>query len=681
MDSFRSDTPTNLRDNEISTPLASNINLSSSSNTILPPKRKASKDPSTVWEHFTKIDGCSLSDPKAGCNYCHKTYACHPKKHGTSSMLHHVGVCKKNPDRNRPKDQQATHKFDPEDVRMAIAEMIICDEVPFKVVEGQGFRKVCQSLEPRFQVPSRTTVARDCIKLFKKEKEKLRKVFKEIGRVSLTTDTWTSNQNFNYMCLTAHFIDCEWKLHKKIINFCLIPNHKGDTIGRHVESCLQDWGIEKIFTVTVDNASSNDVAIDYLKRFVEGHLLEGKYIHIRCCAHIMNLIVNDGLKDCDDSIARVRNAVKYVRSSPARMEKFKKCIEKEKISCLKLVCLDVPTRWNSTYLMLEVAETFQKPFLRLENEDGYFSRYCRSVGLSPPSSSDWVRVKIMVKFLKIFYDATVRLSGSLYVTSNAYFQEICGIQSHLSKMSQSNDPVLKVMATSMKSKYNKYWGSIEKTNLMIFIAVVLDPRCKFSLLHFWFKKIYGGNLVEEMIVKVKELMIDMYGEYSIMYGSSGGVSYSEPPSSVDPSMIDSDSQQSFWVEYEQEIIESSLRNKSEIDQYLEHGCEARVPNFDILDWWKINEIKYPILARVARDVMAIPVSTISSESAFSAGGRVLDPFRCSLSPRTVEALVCTQNWLKDPITIDLRASLDNVESFEAESEFDPQSSFIYIDDE
>ncbi|KAG2712806.1 hypothetical protein I3760_04G143400 [Carya illinoinensis] len=691
MDCFESDAHTNLRDNETATPLdnrsqkASNINLSS--DTSLPPrKRRANKDPSVVWDHFTKIDGCPLNDPKAECNYCHKIYSCHPKRHGTSSTLQHLGVCKQRPHRIRLTDQQNmnrdgpleglgdsdvsnsanAHKFDSETVRIAIAEMIICDELPFRIVEAQGFRKVCRSLEPRFQVPSRTTAARDCIKLFKMEKEKLRKIFKTVGRVSLTTDTWTSIQNLNYMCLTAHFIDSSWKLHKRILNFCMIPNHKGETIGKCVDSCLQDWGIEKIFTVTVDNASSNDVAIEYLRKFVGGHLFEGKYIHIKCCAHIMNLIVNDGLRDCDDSITRVRNAVRYVRSSPARMEKFKKCIEKEKIDCTKLVCLDVSTRWNSTYLMLEVAETYKKPFFRLEKDDDSFVRYCRSVNLGPPNSNDWERVRVLIKFLKIFYDATVRLSGSLYVTSNAYFQELCGIQSHLSKMSQSNDAVLKCMAENMKIKYDKYWGSIEKTNLMIFIAVVLDPRCKFSLLQFWFKKIYGGNLVEEMIAIVKHLMMDIYWEYSIVYGSSSGVSYSEPPSSVDPTMIDSDSQQSFWIEYEQEIIESNLMNKSEIDQYLEHGCEARAPNFDILDWWKINEVKYPILAKVAQDVMAIPVSTVSSESAFSAEGRVLDPFRSSLSPRTVEALVCTQNWLKDPIPIDLRASLDNIESFEAE---------------
>ncbi|KAG2685331.1 hypothetical protein I3760_10G120700 [Carya illinoinensis] len=580
MDCFESDAHTNLRDNETATPLdnrsqnASNINLSS--DTSLPPrKRRANKDPSIVWDHFTKINGCPLNDPKVECNYCHKIYCCHPKRHGTSSMLQHLGICKQHPHRIRLTDQQNmnrdgplegvgdsdvsnsanAHKFDSETVRIAIAEMIICDELPFRIVEAQGFRKVCRSLEPRFQVPSRTTAARDCIKLFKMEKEKLRKIFKMVWRVSLTTDTWTSIQNLNYMCLTAHFIDSNWKLHKRILNFCMIPNHKGETIGKCVDSCLQDWGIKKIFTVTVDNASSNDVAIEYLRKF------EGKYIHIRCCAHIMNLIVNDGLRDCDDSITRVRNAVRYVRSSPARMEKFKKCIEKEKIDCTKLVCLDVSTRWNSTYLMLEVAETYKKHFFRLEKDDDSFVGYCPN-----------------------FYDATVRLSGSLYVTSNAYFQEFCGIQSHL---------------------------------------------CKFSLLQFWFKKIYGGNLVEEMIAIVKHLMMDIYWKYSIVYGSSSGVSYSEPPSSIDPTMIDSDSQQSFWIEYEQEIIESNLMNKSKIDQYLEHGCEARAPNFDILDWWKINEVKYPILARVAQDVMAIPVSTGSSESAFSAGGRVLDPFRSS----------------------------------------------------
>ena len=53
---------------------------------------------------------------------------------------------------------------------------------------------------------------------------------------------------------------------KKILNFCPIANHKGDTIGRAVELCLMKLGIDWLFTITANNASSNDVAIDYVKK-------------------------------------------------------------------------------------------------------------------------------------------------------------------------------------------------------------------------------------------------------------------------------------------------------------------------------------------------------------------------------------------------------------------------------
>ena len=188
--------------------------------------------------------------------------------------------------------------------------------------------------------------------------------------MSLTIDTWTSIQNVNYMVLTAHFIDRDWKLHKRIINFSQIENHRGETIGKEVEKCLKQWGIERVLTLTVDNASSNDTAIAYLKkRFKHGLVLNGDFLHVRCCAHILNLIVCDGLKDVNDSLNRIRNAVRFVRSSLDRLAKFNKCIEEENISSKSMLCLDVQIRWNSTYLMLDAAEKFEKAFERLEDYD------------------------------------------------------------------------------------------------------------------------------------------------------------------------------------------------------------------------------------------------------------------------------------------------------------------------
>ncbi|KAL4290572.1 hypothetical protein GQ457_14G016350 [Hibiscus cannabinus] len=88
-----------------------------------------------------------------------------------------------------------------------------------------------------------------------------------------------------------------------------------------------------------------------------------------------------------------------------------------------------------------------------------------------------------------------------------------------------------------------------------------------------------------------------------------------------------------------------LQVKSELDRYLELELVPSTPNFDILNWWKINGPQFPILKDIARDVFAIPVSIVASESTFSTGGRLVSAQRNRLLPSMVEALTCSQNWL------------------------------------
>uniref|UniRef100_A0A803MDE9 hAT-like transposase RNase-H fold domain-containing protein n=1 Tax=Chenopodium quinoa TaxID=63459 RepID=A0A803MDE9_CHEQI len=95
-------------------------------------------------------------------------------------------------------------------------------------------------------------------------KETLSKVS---SRISLTCDMWTSCQTEGYLCLTAHYVDDNWKLISTMMNFTHIDSpHTGKTMYAVVLSMLQDWGIDdKIFCFTLDNASSNDRMQDYLK--------------------------------------------------------------------------------------------------------------------------------------------------------------------------------------------------------------------------------------------------------------------------------------------------------------------------------------------------------------------------------------------------------------------------------
>ena len=66
--------------------------------------------------------------------------------------------------------------------------------------------------------------------------------------------------------------------------------------------------------------------------------------------------------------------------------------------------------------------------------------------------------------------------------------------------------------------------------------------------------------------------------------------------------------------------------------------------YDVLDWWKNNVSYYPILAQVAKDVLTPPVSTVPSESDFSAGGRVLTEKRTNFTDDTLETLICIKDW-------------------------------------
>ncbi|XP_073026642.1 uncharacterized protein [Primulina eburnea] len=105
--------------------------------------------------------------------------------------------------------------------------------------------------------------------------------------------------------------------------------------------------------------------------------------------------------------------------------------------------------------------------------------------------------------------------------------------------------------------------------------------------------------------------------------------------------------------------------KSELDKYLGEEVEPGNENFDILLWWKVNKPRFPFLAEMARDVLAIPISTVASESAFSTGGCVLDPFRSSLTPKLVQALVCAQDWIRNESShIKVEEYLDKLEKFE-----------------
>ncbi|XP_020229505.1 zinc finger BED domain-containing protein RICESLEEPER 2 [Cajanus cajan] len=533
----------------------------------------------------------------------------------------------------------ARPKIDQQALRIAIVKMFVAMELPFRCIEHEAFREFLSIVAPSLNVISRTTLARDIYKLRVSERENLKEfISQNCQRVCLTTDTWTSSQNLSYMCLTAHFIDNNWKLQKKVLNFCQVTSHTGKTMAKKVEHCLSKWGLNRVLTLTVDNASSNDVGIQYLKKRLiswNSLVMKGDYIHMRCCAHILNLIVKEGFKDNIDAILRIRGAVNYVRSSPSRLAKFKTCVEKQNIEYKGLVCLDVETRWNSTYLMLEAALKLHKAFEELEMQDKKYIEELEKVkGVS--SYADWEFVRAILPFLKLFYDATLRMSGSIYVTSNIYMFEVFGIGKKISQMCNSRDINVCIMAENMKKKYDKYWGNADRLNMFLLIALVLHPGYKLQFMHWLISQNFDGEVASSLKEKVESSLKLLFQEYN------GGRDEIEV-NSQEARFNEGGSDDPYGYNH---FFQRTSSNKSELSKYLEEALEESYVDLDILNWWKLNSGRFPILSKMGRDLLVIPVSTVAFESAFSTGGRVHDPYRSSPTPRMVEALICTQDWLK-----------------------------------
>jgi hypothetical protein len=190
------------------------------------------------------------------------------------------------------------------------------------MVEHKWFNILMKWMNSNYESIGRKTIKNECMKVYEYEKEQLKKSLREVESISLTTDLWTFNQNVQYMCLVAHYIDSDWVLQCRVLNFVeLDPPHTGLVIAHAVFECMVEWKIEdKVMSITLDNASNNDTATTNLSAKLlarKNGQFDPKSFHIRCAAHIVNLVVNDGLDQIDGLISDLRNTVKYFKRSPS----------------------------------------------------------------------------------------------------------------------------------------------------------------------------------------------------------------------------------------------------------------------------------------------------------------------------------------------------------------------------
>ena len=269
---------------------------------------------SGIWKHFSVN---AANESKACCKICEESVSRggrSAKSYNTSNLPKHMMM--KHPEQytvlQKEVEEQAQAKakllankkqptiaqvlesgkpyaFDhprARQIHRLIGEMIAVDNEPFSIVHRVGFKRLMNSIEPRYSLPSDRYFSDTLIpEMYAKVKEKVTSLIKEQGHVSITTDLWSSIAQDSYLSLTAHFINSNHERQQACLH--AVPfdgSHTGERIASMITNCLQAWGIaEKLHVVVHDNGSN----------FVAG-LREGNVPNIPCLAHKLQLVMKDG---------------------------------------------------------------------------------------------------------------------------------------------------------------------------------------------------------------------------------------------------------------------------------------------------------------------------------------------------------------------------------------------------
>ncbi|XP_039051633.1 zinc finger BED domain-containing protein DAYSLEEPER-like [Hibiscus syriacus] len=695
------------------TPITHIENGESLGSEVQPNKRKRKK--SIVWDYFTEeiVGDGSI---RAFCNQCKRSFAyiTGSKVAGTSHLKRHIelGICPVSRQRNQQmsdpktgnaidgtrKRQRVTYRtenipFNQENCNHEIAKMIIMHEYPLHIVEHSGFIDFVQTLQPQFNMVSFNTIQGDCVALYLKEKQILLNFINEIpGRVSLALDLWISNQTVGYVFLRGQFIDSEWNLHRCLLNVVTVPSPDSDgALQQAVISCLSDWHLEdRLFTLTLDQSFSNESINESLRALFSvrnPYVLHGQLLIGNCFARVISLLAQEALWAVGETVNKIRDCVKFVKTSDTHEETFFHLKEQLKYSSSKDIFIDDQTKWNTTYDMLLVACELKQVFLCLETSIPDYS--------IAPSMDDWKQIEILCTYLKLFFDAVSILTTQTCPTASAFYHEVSKVQLELTHASMSNDPSISSLTKPLKEKFDSYWSDCF---LALAIGVVMDPRFKMKLVEFSFSRIYGDDagiwikIVDDGIhelyleytaqeVHPAKMFVEEQNESSIpeengsiipkiehpeegylhglleegylKEGPSEQVACHETPQpevasrevpSQDPLISVGDGLSDFDVYISE--ISGSQQTKSELDQYLEESLLLREQDFNILSWWKLNKTKYPILWRMASDIMSIPFSTVNPDSIFDTERKKMNNYNSSLRPVTLEALMCAKDWLQ-----------------------------------
>ena len=459
--------------------------------------------------------------------------------------------------------------------------------------------------------------------------------------MAITTDVWTSRATESYVTITSCHISEEWCLKNYVLQTRSLPvSHTGINIANVIKQAITEWGLPEHPPLVSDNAANMIVAAKEV----------GSNPHLPCYAHTLNLAVQKGLKINSISrlLGRIRRVVAFFHRSTTAAAVLK---EKLKLLGLREVKLihDVATRWNSAVDMLE-------RFLELQPAvyAALMSKDIRSkeTDIATMTEDDiTLSENIMAALIPLRTVTTALCSESIPTASL-----ILPLQKKLltkDLVYNESDPeavkqLKKAISDDLRPRYSDQRQFLEDTSL-------LDPRFKTSYL-----------TDDEGFVVASRVITDASNTSTLKIKQEPGTSTAPVPQAKPPlPQLDPDIGGTTEGPSDQDIIQpkedtkpaglasiledviitkTEKGTKTKLDQAKQEmevymNTETLNLGSDPLQWWKDNSWRLPLLARLAREHLCVPATSVPSERVFSTAGDILSAQRASLNADKVDMLI------------------------------------------
>jgi hypothetical protein len=472
-------------------------------------------------------------------------------------------------------------------------------------------------LNPSYILPSRKTASQSLLdQVYTRLVEAVKGEIATATAVTVTTDGWTSVSGDCYLGLTVHFINDECELRSFLLEcFQYNERHTAENLAAETKRILAEWSIyNKVVALVTDNAANMSATARL-----------GGWKHLPCFAHSLNLIVQAGLKEVQETHIKVKAIVEFFKRSPQAAAKLR-AVETQ-LGCQQLnVKQDMPVRWNSTKDMFERILQIKEPLISTLALVNYEKNTL--------TLSDWQIIAYSLKALKVFQEVTVDVSAEKNVTISKIIYLSRALLRHCRVMQE--DPELPVevqnMVRKMQEQLIRRFSNIED-NLIIAEPTLLDPRFK----KYGFADPAAFEKTKAAITKAaSHIVLNVQSDNDET--SSGNNDHNDGS--------DNDAQKdefSIWADYDNKTSSVFLNDNAtaagivEVNRYIQEPIIKRSQN--PLMWWKERKFTYPRLFELMKTRLCIPATSVPCERVFSKAGLTISDKRSRLSAQKVQKLL------------------------------------------